>query len=93
MDELVLSSHIELADGEMFECDYLSTIPNGYMFIAIKSDNISSIVSAFTDKEKTKKIKYANYELEGFTVFCGINQEATGRYKVTLRKAFAGEEN
>lgn len=93
MDELVLSDHVELASGERFDCNYLSTIPNGYMFIAIKSDDIGSIVSAFTDKEKTKKIKYANYILEGFTVFCGINQEAAGMYKVMLRKAFAGEDS
>lgn len=92
MDELVLSDHVELSSGEKFNCNYLATIPSGYMFIAINSDDIGSVVGAFTDKEKTKTIKYANYVLEGFTVFCGINQEAAGRYKVTLRRAFAGEE-
>ena len=92
MEELILFDNVELADGEKFSCDYLSTIPNGYMFIAIKDSDISQIVTAFTDKEKTKKIIYGNMTFEHYTVFVSVQQEAPGRFKVALRKAFAGEE-
>lgn len=92
MEDLELYDTVELASGENFKCDYLATIPSGYMFIAIQSNDIAPIAAAFTDKEKTKKITYGSHILEHYTVFCGIQQEEVGRYKIMLRKAFVGEE-
>lgn len=92
MDDLIIHDKVELADGSQFPCDYLATVPQGYMFIAITSDDIAAIVTAFTDSAKTSAITYGEYVLEHYSVFVGVQKEGNARYKVMLRKAFVGEE-
>lgn len=91
-EELIINDKVTLADGTVFPCDYLATIPQGYMFIAITSDDLASIVTAFSDKTKTAAITYGDYVLEHYTVFVSIQSEGPSRNKVMLRKAFVGEE-
>lgn len=91
-EELILHDKVTLADGTVFPCSYLATVPQGYMFIAIPSDDIASIATAFSNREKIARITYGDYVLEHYTVFVGVQKEDDARYKVMLRKAFAGEE-
>lgn len=90
MDELELHDTVSLASGKEFNCDYLSTIPNGYMFISIISENAGEVMTSFISREETAKIIYGEHILENY-VFVGIQQEAHNRYKVMLRRAYVGE--
>ena len=92
MDEIEIHDTVELADGTVFPCDYLATIPNGYLFISLKTENISEILLAFTDKAKTATIYYGDHELHNYTVFVSITQEAPRQFKIAMRKAFVDEE-
>ena len=92
MDEVELHDTVTLADGSEFPCDYLATIPNGFCFIAVQTDNIGPVMAAFTDAEKTATIIYGEHELTGYSVFVSIMQELPGQYKIALRRRFVGEE-
>lgn len=90
MAELELHDKVVLASGKQFKCDYLTTIPNGYMFIAVKEEEPSNIALYFTQPSETAKITYGNHVLEDY-VFIGFQKEAENQYKVMLRKAYVGE--
>lgn len=92
MDDLELHDHVTLADGSEFPCDYVATIPNGFMFIAAQTNDLAAILGAFTDKAKTETITYGDHVLTGYTVFVSVMQEAPGQYKIALRRRFVGEE-
>ena len=64
MDELIIHDKVTLADGTVFPCSYLATIPQGYMFIAIPTDDIASVAAAFSNKDKIARITYGEYVLE-----------------------------
>ena len=90
MDELELHDTVTLASGKKFRCDYLTTIPNGFMFIAIKEEEPSNIAMYFTQPAETARIEYGNHVLENY-VFIGFQKESENQYKVMLRKAYVGE--
>lgn len=90
MGDLEIYDTVTLASGKTFNCDYLATIPTGYMFISIITDNVAEVMTSFVDHEETAKITYGEHVLENY-VFVGVQQEAQNRYKVMLRKAFVGE--
>ena len=90
MEELELYDEVTLASGKVFKCDYLSTIPNGYMFIAVKESSPGEIATYFTQASETAKIIYGDYILEHY-VFVGFQKEAENQYKVMLRRAYVGE--
>lgn len=91
MDELELNGYVELASGKRFDCDYLATIPTGFMFIALITNNPADAITAFTNTSETQTIKYGEHILENYTVFVNFAQEGNGRYKVALRKPMIGE--
>lgn len=90
MEELEIYDTVTLASGKAFNCDYLATIPTGYMFISVISENAGELLASFVQHEETARITYGDHILENY-VFVGIQQEAQNRYKVMLRKAFVGE--
>ena len=75
---------VTLSNGEEFSCDYLSTIPNGYCFISIVSDDVGKIAAAFS---QNLDVTYGEHVLTGYSFFC-LAKEQNGRYKVTLRKGY-----
>ena len=84
MDDLELHDKVTLSSGKEFNCDYLATIPNGYCFISVLSDNIGEIAAAFSQNQE---ITYGEHVLTGYSFF-SIAKEENGRYKVTLRKGY-----
>lgn len=90
MGDLEIYDTVALTSGKTFNCDYLATIPTGYMFISIITDNVAEVMTSFVDHKETAKITYGDHVLENY-VFVGVQQEAQNRYKVMLRKAFVGE--
>lgn len=90
MEGLEIYDTVTLSSGKTFNCDYLSTIPNGYMFISIISENAGEVMTSFINREETARITYGEHVLENY-VFVGIQQEAANRYKVMLRRAYVGE--
>lgn len=85
-----IHSHIELADKTKFECDYLTTIPEGFMFIAVKNSLMGDIANAFDNEANTSSIKYGDHILKNY-VLMNIKKEGESRYKIALRKKFADE--
>lgn len=90
MEELELYDKVTLASGKEFSCDYLSAIPNGYMFIAVKGSDPGEIATYFTQPSETARIEYGEHVLENY-IFVGFQKEAENQYKVMLRKAYVGE--
>lgn len=89
-NDIELHEHVKLADGKAFCCDYLATIPQGYMFISIKDAKMSEICDAFENEENTRTIQYGEHVLSNY-VLLNVKKEGVGRYKVALRKLFADE--
>ena len=90
MGDLEIYDTVTLASGKTLNCDYLATIPTGYMFISIITDNVAEVMTSFVDHKETAKITYGEHVLENY-VFVGVQQEVQNRYKVMLRMAFVGE--
>lgn len=90
MDDLEIHDTVKLASGKTFTCDYLATIPTGFMFISIITGNVAEVMTSFVDHSETASITYGEHVLENY-IFVGIQQEAPNRYKIMLRKAFVGE--
>lgn len=90
-EELELYDKVTLASGKEFNCDYLATIPNGFMFIAVVDESATDIIRAFTDPTETDRITYGPHVLEHYKVFVSLAKEGANRYKLALRKAFADE--
>ena len=88
--DLELHDKVTLASGKEFACDYLTTIPNGYMFISIKTNNPVDVIQYFTKSEETKQIVYGEHILENY-VFVSMQKEADTQFKVMLRRAYVGE--
>jgi hypothetical protein len=90
MAELELHDKVVLASGKQFKCDYLTTIPNGFMFIAIHDSTPAEIAQYFTQPSETASITYGEHILENY-VFVGMQKETELQYKVMLRRAYVGE--
>lgn len=88
--DLELHDKIILASGKKFNCDYLTTIPTGYMFISVKTDNPVEVIQYFTQSSETASITYGEHILENY-VFVGMQKEAESQYKIMLRRAYVGE--
>ena len=88
MDEI--HDTVTLASGKEFNCNYLATIPNGFMFIAIHSSTPAEIAQYFTNPTETASITYGEHVLQNY-VFVGMQREAEDHYKVMLRRAYVGE--
>lgn len=89
-DNLELYDTVKLASGKTFYCDYLTTIPNGYMFISVKTNNPAEVIQYFSQTSETSEITYGEHILQNY-IFVGIQKEAETQYKVMLRRAYVGE--
>lgn len=88
MEELELHDAVILASGETIPCDYLSVIPNGYMFISANTSNPAGLIALVTDETKTSRIEYGSHVFNGYTEFVQISKESDERYKVALKQPF-----
>lgn len=92
MNENEFHDTVTLADGSVWNCEYVAVIPTGYLFAALLTDDPAAAMLAWMDSEKTSAITYGEHNLTGYTVFVGLNQESPGHYKIAMRKRFADEE-
>lgn len=88
MEQLELYEKVVLGSGDEIACDYLTTIPNGYMFISAITDNPLMLLEMFSDPEKTNRIEYGAHVLTGYTDFVSLAKEGEDHYKVAMRKPF-----
>ena len=61
---------IKFANGEVHECTFLSTIPDGSTntaFIALSDVDFATAASIFSDATKTESMEYGQYRLIGYT--------------------------
>lgn len=66
---------IKFADGSVYSCPFLSTIPQvGYntAYIALGDVDFATAAAIFSDQSKTSDIEYGNYRLVGYTTLVGI---------------------
>ena len=90
MEDLEIHDKVTLASGKQFDCDYLATIPNGFMFIAVHNSTPGEIAQFFTQTTETASITYGEHVLTNY-VFVGMQKESENQYKVMLRRAYVGE--
>lgn len=58
---------IKFANGAVYDCSFLSTIPDGTAFIALTGVDFAQAAQIFADASMTSEMKYANYRLVGYT--------------------------
>ena len=60
---------IKFANGAVYECSFLSTIPdgNGTAYIALSGVDFVQAAQIFADTEMTREMQYGSYRLVGYT--------------------------
>lgn len=70
---------IKFANGEVHQCSFLSTIPNGdtmQAFIALSDVTYVEAAEIFDDEETTAVMEYGDYRLVGYK----LNKQSGGVY-------------
>lgn len=77
---------LKTATGKMFECDFLSVIPNpNRAYLRICGTPITTVAEVFGNPEETKVIQYGDSRLEQYTRLLSIVIEDSA-IRVTLTK-------
>lgn len=58
---------IKFANGAVYDCSFLSTIPDGTAFVALSGVDFAQAAQIFADASMTREMEYANYRLVGYT--------------------------
>lgn len=72
---------IKFANGEVHNCSFLSTVPQGATntaYIALDDVDFATAAAIFSDPEKTETMKYSEYRLVGYTNLNGLYVQPYG---------------
>lgn len=66
---------IKFANGDVYECSFLSTIPDGASFraiIALANVTFAEAAAIFANPDMTQTMEWGSYRLVGYTTLLGI---------------------
>ena len=69
---------IKFANGAVYECSFLSTLPEGKAFIAIPGLSFAQAVQIFSDPNMTSVMEWGEYRLVGYTTLAGLYVQPYG---------------
>jgi len=59
--------NIKFANGAVYDCSFLSTIPDGTAFIALSGVDFAQAAQIFSNQNMTREMEYGDYRLVGYT--------------------------
>lgn len=72
---------IKFANGEVHECSFLATIPEGSTMrasIALTDVDFTQAAAIFSDTEKTAEMEWGVYRLVGYTTLVAVSVQPYG---------------
>ena len=72
---------IKFANGAVYDCSFLSTIPDGNThkaFIALSGVSFAEAATIFSDTNMTREMEWGAYRLADYTELRGINVQPYG---------------
>ena len=72
---------IKFANGAVYECPFLATIPDGSTFrafIGISNVSFSDAAAIFADANLTQEMEWGDYRLVGYTELQGVYVQPYG---------------
>lgn len=72
---------IKFANGAVYDCSFLSTIPDGSKhtaFIALSGVSFAEAAAIFSDPEMTREMECGSYRLMDYTELRGVNVQPYG---------------
>ena len=73
--------NIKFANGAVYDCAFLSTIPDGNThtaFIALSGVSFAEVASIFSDENMTREMEWGGYRLIGYTQLQGVYVQPYG---------------
>lgn len=79
---------IKFANGSVFNCSFLATIPdgNGTAYIALTDVGFAQAAQIFSNPSMTREMEYANYRLVGYTELVMLGVQPYGIQAVLRRQ-------
>jgi len=69
---------IKFANGAVYDCSFLSTIPDGTAFIALADVSFAEAAAIFSDESMTSEMEYGQSVLVGYTQLQGVYVQPYG---------------
>ena len=69
---------VTFANGETYECSFLSTIDNNIAFIALANVTFAEAFSIFNNTQMTSSIRYGDNLLVGYTELISVSVQPYG---------------
>lgn len=69
---------IIFANGAVYSCTFLSTLPDGMAFIALDGLSFAEAAAIFSNPDMTGEMEYGDYRLVGYTELAGLYQQPYG---------------
>ena len=72
---------IKFANGAVYDCTFLATVPDGSSFtafIALADVDFAEAARIFSDPEMTGEMEYGEFRLVGYTELAGLYQQPYG---------------
>lgn len=69
---------IRFANGAVYDCSHLTTIPTGKAFIALDGVSFAEAAQIFSDENMTREMEWANYRLVGYTNLVSLSVQPYG---------------
>lgn len=77
---------IKFANGAVYDCSFLSTIPDGTAFVALSGVDFAQAAQIFSNSSMTREMEYANYRLVGYTELVMLGVQPYGIQAVLRRQ-------
>lgn len=69
---------IKFANGAVYDCSFLSTIPDGTAFIALSGVDFSQVAQIFSNPSMTREMEYGENRLVGYTTLVMLGVQPYG---------------
>lgn len=63
---------IKFANGAVYDCSFLSTLPDGTAFVALANISFADAAVIFANENMTRTMEYGGYRLVGYTQLQGV---------------------
>lgn len=63
---------IKFANGAVYDCSFLATVPSGRAFIALVGVTFTEAAQIFSNPEMTLEMEWGDYRLVGYTTLEGL---------------------
>lgn len=69
---------IKFANGAVYDCAFLATVPGGTAFIALDGVSFSEAAAIFSNPDMTASMEWGGFRLVGYTELTSLNVQPYG---------------